>query len=200
MYLTKLIFTDKSVDMINGKNVYHLEFRDMFMTRPKYSVSQGSVVSVSPGAVVLDIAPGFPSPSSIFTEWSQGRYLKKYDNTNKLDPQIIHTNNDQIAWGYRSPNYFWPVEDANVPGRWTIYLNSADQVVPYSPGDYIGIKSKSEGHIYWFSGGNDLVFRNIRWRNSSRGLVRGGFSKWMESILKQKTCMANPNTNRNSSS
>jgi len=176
MYLTKLIFTDKSVDMINGKNVYHLEFRDMFMTRPKYSVSQGSVVSVSPGAVVLDIAPGFPSPSSIFTEWSQGRYLKKYDNTNKLDPQIIHTNNDQIAWGYRNPNYLRPVEDANVPGRWTLYLNSSSQLAPYSPGDYIGIKSKSEGHIYWFSEGNDLVFRNIRWRNSSRGLVRGGFS------------------------
>jgi len=74
-------------------------------------------------------------------------------------------------------------------------------LAPYSPGDYIGIKSKSEGHIYWFSGGNDLIFRNIRWRNSSRGLVRGGFSnvglygcriEREDPINGQAPCMSSP--------
>jgi hypothetical protein len=183
MYETTLTFTDKNDDMIKGNNVYHLEFRDIFMTRPQYSVSQGTIVSVSAGEVVLDIEQGFPDPYSLFAieggagRFDAGRYLRKYDNSNKLDPLVILDNNRQISWGWRNGAPVYPVEDTNVPNRWTIFLNNASTVVSYyAPGDYLGIKSKSEGHIYWFSRGSDLVFRNIRWRNSSRGLVRGGFS------------------------
>ncbi|WP_242085537.1 T9SS type A sorting domain-containing protein [Aestuariivivens sediminis] len=181
MYATTLLFTDKNDDMIKGKDTYHLEFRDMFMTRPQYSVTQGTVVSVAAGEVVLAIEQGFPSPLELFAveggagRFNAGRYLRKYDNTNPLDPQVIRDNNQQVAWGWRNDAPVYPEQLTG--NEWRIYLNNASTVLDhYSVGDYVGVKSKSEGHIYWFAGGSDLVFRNIRWRNSSRGLVRGGFS------------------------
>lgn len=176
MDLTKLVFTEIEQDIVRGQNVYRLEFRDMHMTRDRYTVSQGTVVSVAPGEIVLDIEPGFPHPTmeGLIQDWGQGRYLRKYTKS-KTDPQIIQNNNNQVAWGWRNGALFLPEQISG--DRWRIYLNNSNQLLNnYNVGDYIGIKSKKAGHIYWFAGGDDLVFRNIKWTHCSRGLVRSGFS------------------------
>jgi uncharacterized protein YjdB len=172
---TILEFTDRGEDMINGRDVYHLEFRDTHFSRPFYTVTQGTVVSVAPGEVVLDIEDDFPTPLELFNNnFGQGRYLRKYTKS-KTDPLVIHENNGQVAWGWRNDAPFHP--ELIEGNRWRIYLNSPTQEVSYyAEGDYIGIKSKFAGNAYWFVNGDDLVFRNIKWTHSSRGLVRGGFS------------------------
>lgn len=202
---TILVFTEKGEDMVRGRNIYHLEFRDMTMTRTKHTVTQGTVVSVAAGEVVLDIEQGFPSPLELFAveggggRFEAGRYLRKYTKS-KTDPLVILENNEQVAWGWRDVAPKYPEQVSG--NQWRIYLNRSTEVLNnYAPGDYVGVKSKSEGHIYWFTGGNDLVFRNIRWMHSSRGLVRGGFSnvglygcriERGEPINGQTPCLATP--------
>src|SRR5579862_153453 len=47
---TTLVF-DKDATWIYGRNVYHISFTGMRMTAAQYTVSQGHVLSVTPGAV-----------------------------------------------------------------------------------------------------------------------------------------------------
>jgi len=170
---TTLVFETRQ-RMMSGFNVYQLEFRDMHMTCSTMTVTQGTVVSVSAGEIVLDIEEGFPTPLELFNDWGQGRYLRRYTKS-QTDPQLIQDNNDQEVWGWRNGAAFHP--ELVSGNQWRIFLNSTTRVLNnYSVGDYVGIKSKHEGEIYWFATGNDLVFRNIKWTQSSRGLVRNGFS------------------------
>ncbi|WP_443939099.1 hypothetical protein [Pedobacter sp. MW01-1-1] len=178
MNSTKLIFTEVAQDMLRGYNINRLEFRDMHMARDRYTVTQGTVVSVTAGSIVLDIHAGFPTPLSIYSSTSdQGRYLRRYTSS-LIDPQVIQTNNDQVPWGWRAGAPIAPVSVAGGSGNlWRIYLANPNTVLNnYAVGELVGIKSKHEGNVYWFSRGNDLVFRNIKWTGSSRGLVRNGFS------------------------
>ena len=138
MELTTLVFTDLEQDMIRGRDVYRLEFRDMHMTRSSYTVTQGTVVSVSQGEVIMDIETGYPTPLALFNQtFGQGRYLRKYTKS-KMDPQVIQENNEQVAWGWRNNTAKLPepVDPENNPNRWRIYLNNPNSILSnYQAGD-----------------------------------------------------------------
>jgi hypothetical protein len=164
---TILVFSDNK-DAIWGRDVHRVTISNMHMTRRKYTVSQGLVVSTAPGRVVLDIQKGFPTPAEIFNPKSgQGRYLRRYTNS-QTDPQIIQENNDQIPWTRAS----------HVEGqRWEIELKSKKVVPNYSKGDLIGIKSKHGGQACWLMGGSDILFESVKWTQKTRSVFRGGFDK-----------------------
>lgn len=196
---TTLIFTDITQDMIHGSDVYGLEFRDMHMTRDRYTVTQGNVVSVVPGEIIIELHEGFPTPLELWQDWSQGRFLRRY-TTSTTDPEVIAVDNDQVPYGWRSNAAKKP---ELVQGRqWRFYLNSTTLLLSnYHVGEYVGIKSKFEGQTYWFQRGSNLVFENIKWTHSSRGLVRGGLSNVLVKgcriergapILGQTPCMSTP--------
>ena len=144
--------------MMNGIDVYRITFQDMHMARPGYTVTQGSVVSIAAGELVLEIQNGFPTPLELFDDtFAQGRYFRKYTNST-TDPQVIQENNDQVPWGYRNGVYLYP--ELISGNTWTFYLSHPNQILTN----------------YWFNRGGEVVFENIKWTGSSRGLVRGGFS------------------------
>lgn len=169
---TTLVFSDNK-HAIFGQEVYRVTMAGMHMTREKYTVSQGLVVEVTEGKVVLDIQPGFPTPKEIFNALSkQGRYLRRYTNS-LIAPQIIEVDNSQIPW----------TRAEHLGGaRWAINLKRGKELANYTKGDLIGIKSKHGGVIefggqaYWFSGGSEFVFEEIKWTHKTRGVFRGGFN------------------------
>jgi hypothetical protein len=175
MNLTKLLFKDTRQDMIHGKNVYRITFQDMHMARVGYTVTQGLVVAVSLGEIDIAIQDGFPTPLELFDETNnQGRFFRRYTNSTD-DPLVIQENNKQVPWGYRDKKPCLPKHlNGNI---WRFYLNNKTLLLSnYKVGDLVGMKSKHEGETYWFYGGGDVVFENIKWTGSSRGLVRNGFS------------------------
>jgi len=200
MNLTTLVFTDTKEDMLFGRNIYRITFQDMHMARADYTVTQGIVVSVAQGELVLEIQNGFPTPLALYDNtFKQGRWFRRYTNS-KTDPQIIQEDNKQVAWGYRNGNYIYP---EHIKGNiWKFHLNNKNMnLTNYKVGDLVGVKSKHEGEIYWFFGGSDVLFENIKWTGSSRGLVRDGFSNLTlrgcrierrEPINGQTPCMSTP--------
>ena len=71
----------------------------------------------------------------------------------------------------------------------------------YRVGQYIGVKAKHDGNTYHIAGGNDIVFKNILWTQSTRGTLRGGISNILFENVKvlrsaaingQTPCMASP--------
>ncbi|GAB6167135.1 hypothetical protein JCM19992_31350 [Thermostilla marina] len=172
MEKTTLVFADNK-HALYGRNVYRITFADMHMTRDHYTVSQGIVVDVGPGKVVLDIQDGFPTPQAIFNPLSdQGRFLQRYTNS-RTDPQIIQEDNAQIPWTHARRLF---------GNRWELTLKPRKLAPGYKPGDLIGIKSKHsqsnsefDGQAYWFYGGADFRFERVKWTHKSRGVFRGGF-------------------------
>ena len=174
MDTTVLVFADNK-HALYGRDVHRVTFADMHMTRKDYTVSQGLVVEVAPGKVILDIQPGFPTPEMIFNPFSQqGRFLRRYTNS-ATDPKIIEENNEQIPW----------TRCSHIDGqRWQLDLKQKNKVANYSKGDLIGIKSKHSkgdaefgGQTYWFASGSDFRFQSVKWTHKSRGVFRGGFEK-----------------------
>ena len=159
---------DRSANQIYGRGVYRVSFIGMTMTRKECSVSQGHVVSVAPGQVVLDIQSGFSTPQDIYEPGlNQGRYLRQFTDS-RTDPQLILENNAQIPWKTAEP----------ISGRrWRLHLLRANLTPHYQPGDLIGIKSKHGGQPYWLHGGSDFIFEDLKWLQESRGVFRGGFDK-----------------------
>jgi len=164
---TTLVF-DSSAIQIYGRGVYRTSFNGLTMTYDKCRVSQGHVVSVGQGVVVLDIQNGLQTPQDIFDpDSNQGRYLRRYTDS-RTNPQLILENNDQIPW--KSAQL--------ISGRrWRLNLDRANVIPLYKPGDLIGIKSKHEAYPYWLHGGSDFVFENVKWQQESRGVFRGGFDR-----------------------
>jgi parallel beta-helix repeat protein len=163
---TTLVF-DRNAAWIFGRNVYHVSFVGLRMTASQYTVSQGHVVSVTPGAVVLAIEDGFPSPGDLFNPDRQGhgagRFLRRYVDS-ATDPHRIETDN-QIAWSAAQ----------HLSGKeWRMVLQNAELKPDYRPGDFVCIKSKPHGNAYWFAGGDDIAFDHIVWSLKARGVFRGG--------------------------
>lgn len=182
----RLVFQGKGIDKtvltfaddkhaLFGRNVFRVTFTQMHMTRKKYTVSQGKVVKVQPGKVVLDIQNGFPTPDAIYNSLSkQGRFMRKYTNS-RTDPHLVEKNNEQIPWKVAK----------HVGGqRWRLELKNKNLVANYRAGDLIGIKSKHsqgdeewDGQTYWLYSGADVRFEKVKWTHKSRGVFRGGFQK-----------------------
>ena len=169
-----MVFADNK-HALYGRDVHGVTFADMHMTRKDYTVSQGLVVEVAPGRVILDIHPGFPTPNMIFNPFSkQGRFLRRYTNS-ATDPEVIEENNEQIPWTRCR------LIDAR---QWQLDLKQKNKVANYSKGDLIGIKSKHSkgdtefgGQTYWFYSGSDFLLQSVKWTHKSRGVFRGGFEK-----------------------
>ncbi|SHJ45128.1 hypothetical protein SAMN02745181_2099 [Rubritalea squalenifaciens DSM 18772] len=188
---TTLVFSDDKHAIV-GRQTYRVTMMGMHMTRKNYTVSQGHVVSLSPGKIILDIQPGFPTPLDIFNpDSSQGRYLRRYQDS-KTDPQIIQPDNEQIPWQ----------SARHIEGqRWQLTLKRKSQTANYPLGSLIGIKSKHGGQTYWFMGGSDFIFDSVKWTHKTRGVFRGSFGNIQilncvtdraPAILGQVPCLASP--------
>lgn len=167
---TTLVFVDTDETQIYGNNVAHVTFRDMHMTRAQYTVSQGTVVEVGSNYVDLDIHEGYPAPFDI-VRWSapQGLYLRRY-TASLTDPLVITDGkNDQVVWttnSYQISGQRW---------RMLTGYNSVG-LVNYNIGEYVGIKSKHTGNTWFFTYSDDLVFENMKYTHSTRGVFRQGTS------------------------
>jgi parallel beta-helix repeat protein len=179
------LVTDPEQIGIRGKDTYRVSFIGMHFTLPEYSVSQGHVVSASPGEIVIDVPKGFPSPGAIMDDgWlachrrdpansrsacgPMRRYIRKYTDS-RSDPQIVETNNRQIPW-------YMAEQALGGAGRWKIQLARPGKAAPYAVGDLVGLKSKEAANTYYLCGGSDFEFRDIRWTQRSRGKFRCGFT------------------------
>ena len=167
MNRTSLTMDEHEVGIF-GRSVYRVTFQDFEMTRAKYTVTQGIVVSVSPGEVVLDIQPGFPSPLDIYDHdvvgrKGPGRYLREFTNS-KIDPEIMDDNR-QVAWRDA-------VQIAGFPARWQFRLKKPRLIETYQVGDLIAVKSKHGSQAYWFHTGSDITFRRVLWTDVARGVFR----------------------------
>ncbi len=162
----------KDATWIYGNNAHRVAFQSMQMTGDKPAVSQGHVVSVGLGKVVLDIQPGFPSPGAIYNPGrTYGRWLRQYTDS-RTDPRMIQDAvipmNEQVRWETTT----------QISGnRWQMNLYYPKQVAPYRPGDLIGIKSKQTGNTYFFYNSSDITFDHVQWKVKSRGVFRGGTSR-----------------------
>ncbi len=154
-----------------GNPASHITIQGMQLTTVNMTVTQGTVVSAGSSFVVVEIPAGFPTPADIYDpNMSGGRFLRKYDNSNPLSPTIIDNtvwppaDNSQVAW----------VTAQQISGQqWQLNLSSSQN--PYSPGDYLAIKSKHGSFSYMFQNGNDFVFDDILWTRESRGVFRNGY-------------------------
>lgn len=164
---TVFITKDRREHSIYGRNVYRVLFKGIHFTRDYCTVSQGTVVSIAAGEVVLDLHDGFPTPDSLMAigrQNSAGLWLRKYTDDIE-DPHIITENNDQIAWDTANT---YQVENR----VWRIGLKNSSIVAPYNQGDIIGIKLKHGGQTYWFCGGDDIHFESCKWTRKTRGVLR----------------------------
>ncbi len=163
---TTFIATDRKEHSIYGRNVYRITFKGIHFARDYNTVTQGTVVSVAPGEVILDLHKDFPTPDSLMAigrQNSAGCYLRKY--TDDMDnPQIVEDNNKQQAWD-TTGTY-------QINGRfWRIGLKNESAIAPYKQGDVIGVKLKHGGQTYWFSGGHDIAFEDCKWTQKTRGVL-----------------------------
>lgn len=168
---TVFITKNRKANSIQGRDVYHVLFTGIHFTRDYCTVTQGTVISVNNGEVVLELHEGFPTPDSLWQYgigggW--GMYLKRYTD-DPDDPHIITENNSQVPWNNE--------ETYLVSGRiWRFALKNTNELPPYEPGDVIGVKLKHGGQTYWLSGGDDIAFDSCKWTRKTRGVLRGGIS------------------------
>jgi len=193
---TRLRF-DRNLAEIDGRTVSNVKFEGIEFSRIDYTVSQGTVVRVAPGEVVLDIHDGYPTPVDIYDPVmypNSGRYLREYTDSLTY-PQIKETGNDQIAWTYAEAI---PEEG---PRRYRMVLLYTKMLASnYVAGDIIGIKSKHGGQTYFFTNADNIEFSNVRWTRTSRGVLRGGssnilFDNWQitrETIGGRSACLSTP--------
>ncbi len=168
---TVFIAKNRVAHSINGRNVNRIMFKGIHFTRDYNTVTQGDVISVSRGEVIMRLHEGFPTPDSLIQygiTGGWGMYLRRYTD-DPDDPRIIQENNDQIAWD-NDGTY-------QIEGRiWRFALRNRNALAPYEEGHVIGVKLKHGGQTYWFLGGDDIVFEQCKWTQKSRGVFRGGIS------------------------
>ncbi|NDV61549.1 right-handed parallel beta-helix repeat-containing protein [Puniceicoccales bacterium CK1056] len=176
---TVLVFSDTDTTQIYGRNLAHVTFRDMHMTRAQYTVSQGTVVAVNldanPDYIDLEIHDGFPMPDEI-VRWSapQGLYLRRY-TASKTDPLVITDGkNEQVRWS-ETDSYALSTSPEGIV-TWRMVRAFAGEFTNYEIGEYVAIKSKHTGNTFWFSDSDDIIFENMKWTHSTRGVFRQGTS------------------------
>ena len=170
---TTLVFAP-GVDWIFGRNVYRLTFADMHMAGKCIDVSQGHVVSVSPGKVVLDIEAGFPTPLEIFNPQPFARTLSA----------ALHRQPHRAGADYRQQSAdFLDLHHPLIRLALAVQFGGRGYVhatLDYKKGELVGIKSalaRGGGNTYWFRGGSDIAFDHVEWTGMSRGIFRGGIGK-----------------------
>jgi hypothetical protein len=158
---TTLVFETRR-DEIFGRNVSHVSFIGLHFTVGHMTVSQGIVEAMQPGAVVLRIEDGFPTPADLYNaESDRGRYLRRCTGGHiDQDPANV-----QIPWSQAQ---------SLSAGRWRLDIRAPRGWDGFRPGDVLAIKSKGEdGNAYRFLGGDDVVFDDVAWSRVTRGVFRG---------------------------
>ena len=194
---TILVFTDIYQAEIFGKDVYHTTIEDMHMTRNAYTVTQGTTENIDVDKSTIDISlhSGYPDPNSLLSPTKEpsggGLFIRQYTNS-KTDPHI-YTNLSQIPWINASL-----VKQPNV-WRFNLKENHQDTLSEFKLNEYIGVKAKHDGDTYHICGGNDIIFKNILYTQSSRGTLRCGVNNILfdnikvlrsKSINGQTPCMS----------
>lgn len=191
---TTLKFSKTGV-WIYGKNAHRVAFQGIQMIADKPTVSQGHVVSVGKGKVVLDIQDGFATPGDIFCPGVDRNWIRQYTDS-QTNPMIIQDAvipvNEQIRWATTT----------RLAGRrWQMNLSNPKVVPPYKVGALIGIKAKQTGNTYFFYGSSHITFDDVEWQGKSRGVFRGGTSNVTisncrirrgEPINGQSPCLSTP--------
>jgi hypothetical protein len=162
---TTLVF-DTHHDEIFGRNTSHVSFIGLHFTTGHMSVSQGIVETMQPGAVVLRIADGFPTPAALFNPASdRGRYVRRCTQDGGAPHIDQDPDNVQIPWSQA---------EALPQGRWRLAIRPPRGWEGFRPGDVLAIKSKADdGNAYRFLGGDDVVFDDVIWSRLTRGVFRG---------------------------
>lgn len=156
----------KDLRGIFGVRSSRITMKQLHMTVPGYTVTQGTVVNKGPGFVVLDIPSGFPTPLELWREQTPyRRYLREYLPT-ESGPRIIEEGNKQISWSTTEPAL-------TGDRHWKINTVPAHIIPEYNEGALIGVKSKHMENAYFFMDVHDITFNNIRWSNRTRGVFRG---------------------------
>lgn len=169
---TTLIRDDDILGIV-GRGTRCVTFSNLGFTQHQMEVSQGTVVSVDPSQVTLDIPRGFPTPDQLMPTkpWTRRdgqerirRYLREYRMT-PSGPQIVE-NQPQIRWQSAE-------RVAGSANRWRFQLLAGGARRPdFRPGDLIAVKSKSGDQAYRFLGADRITFDHVRWSLDSRGVFR----------------------------
>lgn len=172
---TTLRFTSLRQLQLEATNCKRVTFRTMhFAKDPGFALAtRGSVVSVTPGKVVLDVPAGFPTPQQLNAPWipiGTGRFMKRYIIPGAGGfPQLDLTQPDN-GQPYKESSQDDPV---NYPNRWTMHLINPGTMPYFNAGDLIGIKSKNSNSAYEFFNCTDILFDNLVWSGQARGLFYG---------------------------
>lgn len=170
---TVFITKNRRMNDINGRNLYRVLFKGIHFSRDYCTVTQGSVISVARGEVIIELHDGFPTPDSLWQygiTGGWGLYLRQYsDDPDK--PKVLNENNSSRPWIPWDTSGTYQIKERT----WRFALKQ--NIIPaYKKGDVIGVKIKHGGQTYWINGGDDIAFDNCKWTQKTRGVLRGGIS------------------------
>ena len=148
----------------------------LHLTQDRLEASQGVVVNPAQYPadwVVIDIQPGFPGmepyPLGLFnpsTAVGNGKFLRRYvaaSGACNIDPTFAQLPYDTVT------------QDPTVPTRWWFHVTPGSLNIMPKGGDLIGIKSKPFlGQAYYFAESTDIMFAEVVWTRSSRGVFSRG--------------------------
>jgi len=156
---TTLLFDDFKKDGIRFESAANLTVEKLHLSRPGIYVTQGDVVSVSPGKVRLKVHDGFPDMYGLIMDpKSQTRQITimRFRGT-LLDPQNDPNSNKIL------------VDRCEVLGRgvYDIILEDKYQVANYHVGDWVAVKAKVGGGTMWTNRVTNLTVQDILFTRGS---------------------------------
>lgn len=175
--------TDEDTITFYGSSLDHLTMKDFSLTADRIFSTQGTVVSVAQGKVVIQLDEGYPGIDELFeTETTEANKMRLIDDGNPDDPNFVLGPDDDLyyyRWSWQgSETGFGPENLGN--GEWKFFL-VRDEVPPNKVGDRMAISSKC-GQSNWGMfdggelGGTDLVFENIELTRLGRIKFRRGWN------------------------
>eukprot|EP00039_Didymoeca_costata_P003521 m.68179 g.68179 ORF g.68179 m.68179 type:complete len:400 (-) comp11946_c0_seq4:16-1215(-) len=191
MYSTIFILNTNNIyNVIDGRNTYRVTWRDMTFDRYALTTTQGSVYHTGPDYIVLSIQDGFPNPNDLNNSKSsrlrpgQGQWLRRYNNTDPLHPEIITDNRSNHIWPELAnlqvefanvtrfiPELSQPKQNLNL-WRFNIPTHFLPLLQDYTKNQQVGVKYKHGGQAFNVNSGDSITFERIRWRGHSRGDLR----------------------------
>jgi hypothetical protein len=168
--LRTTLIKDSDTTGIRGRDASCITISHMTLMQRRIEVTQGVVVSANSREIVIDVPRGFPTPADLMSvpalrnSEGQPRYwLKRYVMAGST-PQLIGNERD-VRWDRAE----------RVPGtanRWRLQIGAWRGTAVYRPGELVGVKTKSGGQAYRFTGGRNITFDSVRWINDARGKFR----------------------------
>lgn len=141
------------------------------LRQARLEVSQGTVVSVSPGELVVELPRGFPSFRDLAgvdpTRDRNGRAIRW------LKHFVMAGGTPRIVEGEK-PVRWTGAEPIGTDGRrWRVRIDDGRPGgTAWKPGDLLSVTAKSGGQAYRFTTGHDIGFVGVRWLGDARGKFR----------------------------